>query len=181
MRDLSLHILDLIENSIRAGATVISVIVAENPAKDQLEITVEDNGPGLSVPFDVITDPFYTTKSNKRTGLGLSLFRSSAERAGGELTIGKSKLGGLAVKAAMQLSHIDRRPLGDLAATLSSVVCSNAKLDLRCNIRVGSREYPVHVCRLAEEITPDERPGLTIARQVYRKINDGLSALAVKE
>jgi anti-sigma regulatory factor (Ser/Thr protein kinase) len=117
VRDLSLHILDVMENSIRAGATAISLTVAEDPEQDRLTIIVEDNGPGLSVPPDVATDPFYTTKNGKRTGLGLSLLRATAEQAGGKLTLRRSELGGLAVEAAMQLSHVDRSPLGDLAAT----------------------------------------------------------------
>ena len=181
LRDLSLHILDLVENSIRAEASVISVTLTENTDQDILEIIVEDNGSGLSVTPEVATDPFYTTKSGKRTGLGLSLFRAAAEQAGGKLTLNKSELGGLAVKATMRLIHIDRSPLGDLATTLSSVVCTNPYLDLRYRIRVGDRECVVLVSNVAKELSPDERCGLAVARQVYQQIKDGIAALEVKE
>lgn len=177
MRELSLHILDLMENAIRAGASVISVTVTEDHARDILEIIVEDNGPGLDIPFEVAIDPFYTTKHGKKTGLGLSLLRFRAEQAGGTLTLDTSELGGLAVKATMRLSHIDRSPLGDLAATLSSVVCTNPDLDLRYRICVGDRECVVWVAKIAQEISDDRRCGLTIARQVHQKIKDGLTAL----
>ncbi len=181
MRELSLHILDLIENAIRAGASIISVTITEDRAKDVLEIAVEDNGPGLSVPVKVATDPFYTTKSGKSTGLGLSLFRFQVEQTGGELTLHRSELGGLAVKAAMQLSHIDRSPLGDLASTLASVVCTNPDLDLQYRIRVDASECEVDVSKVRDEFSPDERCGLTIAKHVYKQIKEGLSALKVTE
>ena len=83
MRELSLHVLDLVENSLRAGAGVVAVGIEEQPDRDLLAITVEDDGPGLAVGPQQALDPFYTTKEGKRTGLGLSLFRQQVELAGG--------------------------------------------------------------------------------------------------
>ena len=180
MRDLSLHILDLIENSIRAEASVISVTIAEDPAADSLAIVVEDNGPGLSVPPEKAADPFYTTKSGKRTGLGLSLLRGAAERAEGGLTLGTSALGGLAVTATMRLGHVDRSPMGDLAATFSSVVCTNPGLDLRCRFRVGEREWVVRSSDVAKELPAGERCGLAVARRVSERIKAGLAAIEAR-
>ena len=181
LRELSLHILDLIENAIRAGASIISVTIREDHAEDSLEIIVEDNGPGLKVPLKVAVDPFYTTKSGKRTGLGLSLFRFRVEQADGRLTMDRSDFGGLAVKAVMRLSHIDRSPLGDLASTFSSVVCTNPGLDLRFRICVDDSECEVKVSGVASEISPGECCGLTIARNVHKQIEEGLSNLRVVE
>jgi hypothetical protein len=178
MRDLSLHVLDLIENAIRAEASVIVVSIAEHPEKDLLEIAVEDNGRGLTVPAEVVTDPFFTTKNGKRTGLGLSLFRAAAERAGGTLTLARSGLGGLAVNATMQLSHIDRSPLGDVAATLSSVVCTNPNLDLRCRFAVSGRECVVRVLDVEKELPVGERRGLAVARLFSEKVRNGLQPLS---
>ena len=179
MRDISLHVLDLIENSIRVGATRVSVTVAEDPEQDLLEITVEDNGPGLDVATDTAADPFYTTKAGKRTGLGLSLFRAAAERAEGELTISRSPLGGALVRATMWLSHIDRSPMGDLAATFSSVVLTNPQIDLTCTFRVGDRECVVRASDVATELPAGERGGLAVARKVRDRIRSGLSELEV--
>ena len=82
MRELSLHILDLVENSVRAGASVIFIGITVDSVRDLLEISVEDNGPGFGVPVEMAFDPFYTTKEGKKTGLGLSLFRErSSEQA----------------------------------------------------------------------------------------------------
>jgi len=177
LRELSLHILDLIENSIRAGASIISVTVDENSEQDYLEIVVEDNGIGLTVSPEQAMDPYYTTKNGKRTGLGLSLFRGAAEQAGGKLAIEKSALGGVAVRATMQLSHVDRQPLGDLAATLSSVVCTNPYLDFRFEIGSGKSHRSLRVADVAEELCGDERCGLAIARKVSEEIKAGLMTM----
>lgn len=170
MRELSLHILDLVENSVRAGASFVLVTVVENPKKDLLRIVVEDNGSGLSVAPVAALDPFYTTKSGKRTGLGLSLFRSSVEQAGGQLVLRRSEFGGLAVEATMQLSHIDRIPLGDIAATVSSVACTDQDVDLCCLFRVERRECIVRISEIVKELPIAKRCGLAVARQVSETI-----------
>jgi len=179
LRELSLHILDLIENSLRAGAGVIEVSVEEEVERDRLAILVEDDGPGLAVPPEQALDPFYSTKPGKRTGLGLSLFRFRLEQAGGRLELGCSRLGGLAVRGEMVLSHVDRSPLGDLAATLSSVVACNPQVELRCRLRRGEQERRASSRELAED-----NPGggeLAVAREVYQHIKEGLAALRIKE
>ncbi len=181
MRDLSLHILDIIENSIRAEATEIRVTVVESHGKDLMEIVVEDNGVGLNVSPEQALDPFYTTKKGKRTGLGLSLFQSAAERAEGQLTIGESDLGGVLVSVQMKLSHIDRSPLGDLAATVSSVVCTNPNLQMTCRLVVDDREYTVTAQEVARELPDGARCGLAVARKVSERIRTGLSVMQVAE
>ena len=177
MYELSLHILDLIENAIRADASVIAVTITERPQDDRIDILVEDNGSGLRVTPENALDPFYTTKEGKRTGLGLSLFRAAAEQAGGTLAIEKSSLGGVGVRATMRLRDIDRKPLGDLAATLSSVVCTNPHLDLCCRFSTGRGECMVRVSDVAKEFRANERCGLAIARRVSEKIRRGLAAI----
>jgi len=179
MRELALHILDLIENSIRAGVSMICVTIEENRKEDSLKIAVEDNGTGLPVSPDVATDPFFTTKAGKRVGLGLSLFRAAAEQAGGGLTVGKSEYGGVSVVAKMGLSHIDRNPLGDLAATLSSVVCTNPHLDLWCRFCVDGREHTVKVSDVVKELKVGDCRGLTVARHFSEKIKAAISSLEV--
>jgi len=180
MRELSLHILDLIENSARAGASTIMITLVENDAKDLLRIVVEDDGPGLSVAPETALDPFYTTKDGKRTGLGLSLLRSTAEQAGGHVTLRQSVLGGLAIEATMRLRHIDRIPMGDIASTVSSVVCTNPDLDLWCRFAVGDEECLVRVSDIAKELPIGKRSGLAVARQVSERIRAGIETLDVR-
>jgi signal transduction histidine kinase len=178
MRELALHILDLIENSIRAQATIIAVSVAADPAADRLRIVIEDNGTGLKVSPEAALDPFYTTKSGKRTGLGLSLFRAAAESTGGRLMLGRSGLGGVQVAAELGLRHIDRSPLGDLAGTLSSVVCTNPDIDFRFRIRLGEHECRISAFEVAEELG-EGRGGLAVARRVAEKVQASLESCGV--
>jgi len=180
MHELSLHVLDLIENSARAGASTILMTLAEDIEKNVLSITVEDDGPGLGDTSDAALDPFFTTKKGKRTGLGLSLFRSTAEQAGGHLTLRQSTLGGLAVEATMQLDHVDRIPVGDVAATVSSVVCTNPELDLLCRFVVGDQECSIRISDIAKELPIGRRSGLAVARRVSERIRAGIEDLHVQ-
>jgi len=177
MRELSLHILDLIENSIRAGATVISVSITETQELNLLRIAVEDNGPGLSVPPDMATNPFYTTKSGAPTGLGLSLFQAAAEKAGGKLTLSTSKLGGLAVEGVMQLDHIDRSPLGDFGATISSVACTHPDIDIRCRIGTDERERMMRISDVVRRLPLPSPPIFETARAISEEIREASLSL----
>jgi len=189
LRELSLHILDLVENAIAAGATVAAVEIAVEAERDQMRITVEDNGPGLSVPVERAMDPFYTTKKGKKTGLGLSLFRFRIEQAGGELALERSPLGGLAVRATLRLSHVDRNPLGDLASTLSSVVASNPDIELRCRLKAAEREHMILSKKVSRELVLQGKRGstgtainrLAVAKKFHEQIKRDLEALEIKE
>jgi hypothetical protein len=174
LRELALHVLDLVENSVRAGAGVIAVTVEEQPAQDLLAIEVEDDGPGLPVETAVATDPFFTTKEGKRTGLGLSLFRARAEQAGGAMQLDRSPLGGLRVRVTMRLGHVDRTPIGDLAATVSGAIAANPGVELRVRLRVGDREVSASSAGPA-------RSRLAAARGVREAIREGMAALHMTE
>jgi hypothetical protein len=135
MHDLSLYLLDIIENSVRAGATVIATTITADRGRDELSIRVEDDGPGLPVEPEQALDPFFTTKANKKTGLGLSLFRQAAEAAGGGLSVGRSgELGGASVRAWMRLGDVDRPPLGDVAASIATMVVTNPEIEFRVDL-----------------------------------------------
>jgi hypothetical protein len=153
MHDLSLYLLDVIENSVRAGATTISVRISADRAADTLMIAVEDDGPGLTVAPREALDPFFTTKRGKRTGLGLSLFRQAAEAAGGGLCIVRSpELGGLAVRARLSLGHVDRPPLGDIAATLTTMALANPGIEFIADLRDGPRRVEVRGAELQQQL-----------------------------
>lgn len=178
MREIALHILDLIENSIRAQASVIAVTVEALPEQNLLRIVVEDNGTGLKAPPETVLDPFYTTKQGKKTGLGLSLFRAAAEATGGRLTIDKAALGavGVRVTVEMGLTHIDRNPLGDLASTLASAVCTNAGIDFRFRLRCGTRDCDLRVRDLAAQRDVSPQDGLALGRLVMEAVHAELQA-----
>ncbi|MGZ4199043.1 MAG: ATP-binding protein [Thermoleophilia bacterium] len=139
MHDLSLYILEMIENSLRAGAGRVAVRVEAETTRDELSIAVEDDGPGLDVSPEQATDPFFTTKAGKKTGLGLPLFREAAEAAGGHLTMRRSpELGGVAIEAILRLSHVDRPPLGDVVQTVAVMAATNPQASLSLEVGAGA-------------------------------------------
>ncbi len=148
MHDLSLYLLDLLENSVRAGATVVATRIVADRDADALTITVEDDGCGLPVAPEQALDPFFTTTEGKRTGLGLSLFRQAAEAAGGRLEVGPADLGGTAVTATMGLINVDRPPLGDVATTLIAMAATNPEIDFRLELVDGARRVALRGAEL---------------------------------
>jgi len=127
MRELSLHILDALENSLEAGATAIELVIEEDTSADRLTITVRDNGRGMSeAQVDRIFDPFFTTRTTRHVGLGVPLFKAAAERCNGDLTVTSQPGEGTTLQATFQHSHIDRAPLGDIQGTLLAVILAAA-------------------------------------------------------
>ncbi len=155
MYDLSLHLLDIIENSLNAGATTIEIGLRIDPVADILELTVDDNGPGLGADAARVLNPFYTTKADKRTGLGLSLLQSAAEQAQGSLALQPSpRLGGLRVEVRMQHGHVDRPPLGDLAATVSTMVSAHPTVTFRLKVQAPDLALDFDARRDLPETSP---------------------------
>lgn len=130
MTELSLHILDIVKNSTKAGASLVEVEINESEKRNVLEITVSDNGCGMGDEFlKNVTDPFKTTRTTRKVGMGLSLFKAAAALTGGGLEI-KSKVGeGTTVKAVFVRNSIDRQPLGDMAATIVTLISGNTETD----------------------------------------------------
>ena len=177
MNDFSLHILDLVENSIRAGASVVTVTVAEDAPADRLEIGVEDNGRGLPVPAERAANPFYTTKRGKKTGLGLSLFREAVEAAGGQMEIADRPGGGVRVWGTMRARHIDRKPLGDMAASLWSMVCTNPGIDFGLRVRQAGSEFFVSAGGIRRELGAAAGDPLTVAGRFAEQARESLGRL----
>ena len=123
MQDLSLHILDIGENSINAGATKIEIRINEDTIGNKLVLEIEDNGSGLDEETrQKVLDPFYTTKKDKEAGLGISLLAQSAQEADGDLEIKSQKGKGTTVTAQFVYDHLDRKPLGNMADTIIALL-----------------------------------------------------------
>jgi anti-sigma regulatory factor (Ser/Thr protein kinase) len=131
LEDLSLHILDIAENAMAAGARNIRIVVDEDSALDRLSIEIADDGKGMSTDeAQRAADPFTTTRTTRRVGLGLALLRQAASEAGGTMAI-ESVLGsGTTVRATFQLSHVDRKPLGCMTATIVSLIAAPSETDI---------------------------------------------------
>ena len=130
MEDLSLHILDIVENSIRAKASMVEIKVIEDIRKDLLTIEIKDNGQGIDEEtIKKVIDPFFTTRTTRKVGLGLPLLSQAAKESGGDVEL-ESKVGkGTKITATFGYSHIDRKPLGNMEITLITLIAGNPEVD----------------------------------------------------
>ena len=142
MKEISLNILDVAQNSLRANATEINILVFFDTAADRLTVSIKDNGCGMSQEFvSRVLDPFTTTRTTRRVGLGLPLFRQSALEAGGDFSIESREGKGTEVAVWFRPRHIDRWPLGDLAVTVTSLLNANDSVRYILVYRVDDREF----------------------------------------
>lgn len=131
MRELSLHILDIAQNSISAQAETLRIAIIEDYNKDLLTIRIKDDGKGMDeTTLKKVIDPFYTSRTTRKVGLGIPMFKAAAEQCGGSFEI-KSELGvGTEIDAVFQHSHIDRVPLGNMTETIITIIMANTEMDL---------------------------------------------------
>ncbi len=142
MEDLSLHVLDIAENAVRAGAKRIAIMIVEDKKKDLLTLEIKDDGRGMDEEMQKkALDPFFTTRTTRRIGLGLPLLAQSARESGGAMEL-TSRLGeGTKIKAAFRYSHPDRKPLGDMAQTMLTLIAGNPGVDFIYEHREGDAVY----------------------------------------
>lgn len=141
-RDLSQHILDIAENSITANATILYIDIIEDHTADQLSIFIKDNGYGMNADMlSMITDPWITTRTTRKVGLGIPFLKQTAEMCGGYLNIASQPHRGTMTEAVFQHSHIDRPPLGDLVGTLLCLMVGYHKVDFVYHHHVDGQEF----------------------------------------
>lgn len=142
MKDLSLHILDIIQNSTKAHATQVEILVEENHEANQLSIIIKDNGTGMSPEMvEHVADPYVTSRTTRKVGLGIPLFKQSAEQSGGNLNI-FSELGvGTTLIATFKLDHIDIPPLGDLPGVIAITASGNPDIDFLFSYTYNHKSY----------------------------------------
>jgi hypothetical protein len=163
-RDLSQHILDIAENSVAAEADLLHIDISEDLEADRLSIVIRDNGRGMTPDVVArVTDPWVTTRTTRKVGLGIPFLKQTAEMCGGSFEIA-SKLRdpkisdqGTITRAAFQLSHIDRPPLGDVIGTLLCIIVGNPQLNVVYHHRVGNGEFEFDT-REIREILGDDVP-----------------------
>ncbi len=130
MKELSLHILDIANNSVTANADFIEIVIEEDLPLNKLIITISDNGKGMdSKLLAQVRDPFTTSRKTRQVGLGIPLFENAALICGGSFDIKSAPDSGTTVTAAFEHNHIDRQPLGDIVSTLITLIASNPELD----------------------------------------------------
>jgi len=178
LNELSLYILDLVQNSIEAGATFVKIEIVENLENDIFSISIEDNGRGIPKELlKEVTDPFYTTRKTRKVGLGLALASQLAKDCNGKLFIDSSE-NGTRVKIELQHSHIDRPPLGNIIDTLLLLVCGAPDVDFVYVHRVDRREFVFDTRRLKSVLGEDIPLNLpSVVEFIKEELSKGLSNL----
>jgi anti-sigma regulatory factor (Ser/Thr protein kinase) len=180
MEDLSLHILDIAENSISAGANRVEIRILEDLHKDIFSLEIKDNGEGMSQEvLKKVTDPFYTTRTTRRVGMGLSLLSQSAKEAEGDLSITSEEGKGTSVYAYFKHSHIDRRPLGNIADTLIVLIVGNPDSDFFYEHKRNNNTYSIDTKEIKSELGGIPINTSEVIEIIKNDIRNGLRSLGV--
>ena len=153
MRELSLSVLDIAQNSISAGAALTRISVLTDTAADRLTIRITDNGCGMT-PEQVasVTDPFFTTRTTRRVGMGVPLFKLAAEQTGGSLTIASEVGKGTDLTALFVPSHVDMTPVGDMNSTIAILIRLNPDIDFVYEYGIDGRTFTLDTRELREQL-----------------------------
>ena len=179
MQEISLNILDIVQNSIRAEATVIEINIVEDTKEDILSFYVNDNGCGMSEEMlKEVSDPFVTTRTTRKVGLGISLLKSAAQAAGGDIELA-SKLGvGTKLCASFKHSHIDRQPLGDIGSVITTLITTNPKIDFIYSHTYNGHEFVLDTMELrkvlGDEVSFSE---ISVMQWISEYLKEGLSEI----
>ncbi len=175
MRELSLNVLDIVQNSISAKATVIEIELFEHIEKDLLEINIFDNGKGMTEEqVKSVIDPFFTTRTTRKVGLGIPLFKMAAEMSGGRLDI-KSEIGkGTRVYTSYGYSNVDRMPVGDMNGTVSMLIRMNPDIDFVYTHSINEKSYVLDTRELRKQLedVPLDTPDVIEWIEEYLNEND---------
>ena len=162
MTEIALNVLDVAQNSIRAKAALIRISVAADTDRDRMEIVIEDNGCGMT-PEQVCQaqDPFFTTRSTRKVGLGVPFFKYSAQCTGGDFYMTSQVGKGTKVTAVYVLSSIDRMPLGDMPGIIHTLITFNPEIDFVYTYTVDGRGFTLDTRQVREilEGIPLDTPG----------------------
>lgn len=179
MTELSLHILDIAQNSIKAGADTVEIFIDENVKENLLTITIKDNGCGMDEEFlrDVV-NPFKTTRTTRKVGMGLSLLKSACELTGGSLSISSEVGEGTEVKACFVYDSIDRQPVGNMASTITALIGANEKMNFLYHHKFCDKSFEFSTAEI-KKVLGDEVPlsEIDVLKWIEEYINENLEFL----
>lgn len=178
MRDLSLHLMDIIQNSISAKAGKVFVGIKADKSLDKLEIEITDNGTGMDNELlKQVVDPFVTTRTTRKIGLGIPLLKDSAEMASGELTIKSVKGKGTTLAASFKIGHIDRIPLGSIDETIVSVIMANPEIEFELVLHNASERFRFDSFDVKEKIGDLSITNYEILTWIKEYIQEGIKTI----
>lgn len=178
MKDLSLHILDIVQNSISAQATFIDITIKESHSDNTYSVRIKDNGIGMPQDMvDKVTDPYITSRTTRKVGLGLPLLKMNAERTGGRLKIISEVGKGTEVEALFIHDNIDRLPLGDMAATIAILASANPLIEFIYTHTVDGETYIFDTREIKEALEDVAINDIHIFKYLKEMINENLQEI----
>ncbi len=180
MKEIALHILDIAENCIAAGADRVAICVKEEAASDLLSIRIEDDGKGMSrEEISSCSDPFFTSRTTRRVGMGIPLLRQQSERCGGGLEIESEKGVGTKVGATFRLKHPDRQPLGDLEGCWILLASVNPGIEWVLHLKSGAGEFSISTSEIKLAMEVKVIAGNELLSQLKRMIRNNMEELGL--
>ncbi len=153
MKEISLHIMDLVQNSIRAKASEIEIWVWESIQENLLKIEIRDNGCGMSKEIlQKVTDPFFTSRTTRKVGLGIPLFKQMVETCNGRFRIASDLGIGTQVISVLELNNIDRQPMGDIAGVMVLLISANPAIRFFYTHKTDSGQYRLDTKEIKEAL-----------------------------
>lgn len=182
MTELSLNILDIVQNSIRASATEIRIIINESASSDKIEITVKDNGKGIpAYLLSKVDDPFITTRTTRKTGLGLPLLKHHAKLAGGDMKIISKEGAGTEVIAWFGYSNIDRQPMGDIPGVLIILISANPTMEFLYIHKTDKGNYSFSTSETRKLLEIKDLSGNSLLNDIKQMIEENIRSIGVSE
>jgi len=182
MREIALHILDIAENGIAAGADTISILVNEARKDNRLNIEIKDNGKGIPAEmFNNVTDPFSTTRTTRRVGMGLSLLKAAALRCDGSFDIESASGKGTKIKAGFRFDHIDRAPLGKMADSIMVLVAGHPDTDFIYTHIINENDFILDTLEIKKELEDVPITDSSIIFQLAGLVKNALKELESKK
>jgi len=178
MKEIALHIMDIAQNSIRAGADEIMISVSEAPSSDTFTMTINDNGKGMDEETRrKATDPWFTSRTTRRVGMGLPLLQMNARLSGGEMIITSAPGQGTKVAATFGYHHLDRPPLGDVSGTIALLISANPAINIIYTHSFEGTEWSISTAEIIEELGFEAVTDLTIVRSLKEIISENLAEI----
>lgn len=187
MQDISLHLLDIIENSAQAGAQIITISIDINKIANSLTLQVDDDGKGMDAEtLQNAQQPFFTTKieRKKKIGLGIPLFKQNAEQCEGSFEMTSKPGRGTTLKAVFKLNHVDRMPLGNIADTISTSILGHSEVDYEINYsftdETGTKDFHFDTRMIRKEIGDIPLSYPDIITFINGSLQEGISGIFVE-
>lgn len=182
MRELSLHILDIAQNSISAKAETLRIAIIENLEKDRMIIKIKDDGNGMEdYDLERVVDPFFTSRTTRKVGLGIPMFKAAAEQCNGNFMI-NSELGiGTEVEAEFQHSNIDRVPLGNMSDTIVAIILSNPNMQLIYTHFVGDEKFTLNTKEIVKILGEVPISNVDVINWLREYLKEGLKEINIAD